>query len=148
MRRRSPPSPITLLPAHIPTPPRGAPKYHLPVMPRLIPLIDTVGPRLRIHAFTTAPSSLPVGGKSEPARMGCTTVIVPAPERGTTPRSVRGRDYQMSNDGAGREFGKTGGVVRARPPWLASRGLEEAARARADIGVLAPLQEARVRGSK
>ncbi|OCF32934.1 hypothetical protein I316_05271 [Kwoniella heveanensis BCC8398] len=37
MTRRSPPSQLSLLPPHLPTPPRGAPKFSLPSLPQAVP---------------------------------------------------------------------------------------------------------------
>ncbi|WVQ99502.1 hypothetical protein IAU59_006637 [Kwoniella sp. CBS 9459] len=39
MTRRSPPSHLNLLPSHLPTPPRGAPKFSLPSLPQGLPTI-------------------------------------------------------------------------------------------------------------
>ncbi|WVQ73940.1 hypothetical protein IAR50_003521 [Cryptococcus sp. DSM 104548] len=44
MTRRSPPSHLILLPTHIPTPPRGAPKFHLPLFPCSLPTTHTPPP--------------------------------------------------------------------------------------------------------
>jgi hypothetical protein len=162
MTRRTAPSPIQLLPAHIATPrkppqtnlvidqltlsARGTPKYILPSPPRRISLVDTVGPKLRIHAYTTAPISKQ-GTRAEPARMGLVNMIVPCPNRSNS--AGGGTELHRRSDSTeDLVYEETKVGKKIQPPWLRSRSLDEAGAVRMAMGEirLVPPQEARVRG--
>ncbi|ODO06399.1 hypothetical protein L198_01631 [Cryptococcus wingfieldii CBS 7118] len=153
MTRRSPPSHLTLLPTHIPTPPRGAPKFFLPHFPCSLPTtcsspIPSVplgsyaypsfspSPPTEISPAThsRSSSSSSTSSHSSPGHkksLSLTTSLPPPP-----PEIVSEKRYITPTDAAG--------DGRKVAPWLRSRGFDQAGREMGVERVLRPLEGALV----
>ncbi|WVQ67301.1 uncharacterized protein L199_005496 [Kwoniella botswanensis] len=108
MTRRSPPSKLTFLPSHIPTPPRGAPKYFLPTLPASLPTVTRPSlsvplplPQLYHQALDLEVMEHPYGEYK-------------VAQEGTKPPWVRSRGIDLAEKELGRGLEKPRGVVLGR----------------------------------
>ncbi|WVW84154.1 hypothetical protein I302_106183 [Kwoniella bestiolae CBS 10118] len=109
MTRRSPPSRLTFLPSHIPTPPRGAPKFYLPTLPPSLPTITR--PSLSSPHFHTLPYNL----TELELGLGLGMEGMDHPYKG----------YKVAEEGT-------------KPPWVRSRGIDLAEKEMKDWGLTKP----------
>ncbi|WWC61974.1 uncharacterized protein I303_104560 [Kwoniella dejecticola CBS 10117] len=105
MTRRAPPSHLTFLPPHIPTPPRGAPKYFLPALPPSLPTITRASlynpAALPIRPSHTRSLSLESVGHDHPYES------YTAAQEGTKPPWVRSRGIDLAEKELGGSWGLT-----------------------------------------
>ncbi|KAK6909730.1 hypothetical protein L486_00623 [Kwoniella mangroviensis CBS 10435] len=108
MTRRSPPSKLTFLPSHIPTPPRGAPKYFLPTLPPSLPTVT------RPSLSVPLPLPQPHHQALDPEFMEHPYRGYKVAEEGTKPPWVRSRGIDLAEKELGRGLERPRGVVLGR----------------------------------
>ncbi|WVF71372.1 hypothetical protein IAT40_006176 [Kwoniella sp. CBS 6097] len=126
MTRRSPPTHLSLLPPHLPTPPRGAPKFSLPCLPRSLPTITHCR-----HRSVSSVSS--VSSMANIASLDDINPINPVP---TVPRfTTLGRRVSHARSESQPQSHSQQATVTelykpaeegAKPPWVRSRGFDVA----------------------
>ncbi|EIW70516.1 hypothetical protein M231_03431 [Tremella mesenterica] len=145
--RRSPPSHIHILPSHIPTPPRGAPKYYLPIPPIPALITDTSTKHDRTcslesissirssresHAIT--PTIQSFTSNIQPSLPGNSIKTDERPVRangGISDGSVYGMNPSMSCSEEKRkieerERERENKNEKSLPPWITSRSIDTA----------------------